>query len=278
MTSKLIPSDPSSVMVIRSVSPSITTLSTPFSRFGLVKLGGRGTLVKLPSGSVAVFSPVALTPDVKATVERMGPVKYIAALDMEHHIFVGSWHNEYPDALVIGPEELKKKREGMKEMEKVRWDVLYHDKGSKKESGHSEDFSVDEEFDREFDRAYVPAHANKELVFNFKRERTLIQGDLMFNLPATEQYSKSSEDPHSGLLTRFFTKINGTGGGQINWQKRFIWYAISSGDRQGFSRSIKGIESWDFDRIIPCHGDVIESGGKGVFRNLFGWHLNEKSS
>lgn len=49
MGSKLFPGDPSQVMVIRKVTPEITTLSVPFSRFGLVNFGGRGTIgIRLP--------------------------------------------------------------------------------------------------------------------------------------------------------------------------------------------------------------------------------------
>jgi hypothetical protein len=45
MASKLVPSDPAKVMVIRDVVPrQITTLSVPFWRFGRVKVGGRGTI------------------------------------------------------------------------------------------------------------------------------------------------------------------------------------------------------------------------------------------
>lgn len=39
--------------------------------------------VRLESGGLAVFSPVALTEDVKRKVSEMGEVKYIAALDNE---------------------------------------------------------------------------------------------------------------------------------------------------------------------------------------------------
>lgn len=46
MTSKLIPANPSEVMVIRSVTPNITTLSVPFLRFGHIRIGGRGTIGK----------------------------------------------------------------------------------------------------------------------------------------------------------------------------------------------------------------------------------------
>ena len=44
MTSKLIPSDPSKVMVIRQVTPNITICSAPFLRFGRLKVGSRGTI------------------------------------------------------------------------------------------------------------------------------------------------------------------------------------------------------------------------------------------
>lgn len=47
MSSKLVPSDPAKVMVIRDVVPRvITTLSVPFWRFGRIKVGGRGTIGK----------------------------------------------------------------------------------------------------------------------------------------------------------------------------------------------------------------------------------------
>ncbi len=52
MTSKLVPSNPSAVMVIRDITPNITTLSVPFSRFGLFRIGGRGTIgTSLPNPS-----------------------------------------------------------------------------------------------------------------------------------------------------------------------------------------------------------------------------------
>jgi hypothetical protein len=38
------PSNPDDVLVIRNVTPNIVTLSLPFSPFGGVKFGGRGTL------------------------------------------------------------------------------------------------------------------------------------------------------------------------------------------------------------------------------------------
>jgi hypothetical protein len=44
MSSKLIPTNPSDVMVIRNVTPNVVTLSVPFARFGKIRVGGRGTI------------------------------------------------------------------------------------------------------------------------------------------------------------------------------------------------------------------------------------------
>lgn len=44
MSSKLVPANPEDVMVIRDVTPNIVTLSVPFSRFGKLRIGGRGTV------------------------------------------------------------------------------------------------------------------------------------------------------------------------------------------------------------------------------------------
>ena len=99
---------------------------------------------------------------------------------------------------------------------------------------------------------------------------------MMFNLPANEQFSRTGEDPTSGILTKIFVGLQNTVG-PATWQKRFLWHIASAGDRQGFNQSARKIASWDFDRIIPCHGDVIETGGKGVFQKVFDWHLNDPS-
>ncbi|GAB7351306.1 hypothetical protein MBLNU459_g1721t1 [Dothideomycetes sp. NU459] len=264
MTSQLIPSNPEEVMVIRKVCPEITTLSVPFLRFGKIKIGGRATLVRLQNGTVACFSPVALTPDVRRTLEELGPVKYIAATDNEHHIFMDEWHAAYPDAHIIGPHTLVEKRES--QGKPLPWTHLF-------KPDDDASLKVDAAFDAEFDAEYVHAHTNKELVFNHRPTRTLIEADLMFNLPATEQMSKTGEDPTTGLLTKLFCALNGTAG-DARWQRRFIWYATSAADRPSFNRSVARINAWDFERLIPCHGDVLEKDGKTVFQKVMQFHID----
>lgn len=241
--------------------------------------------MRLESGALAVFSPVALTEDVKRKVSEMGEVKYIAALDNEvclfsivirtllkihltkhsqHHIFLGPWHTEYPNAQVMGPEMLPEKR-AKQNNENVPFSVLF--------SASKPVTSISPEFDAEFDWEYVPSHVNKELVFHHRPTRSLILADLMFNLPATEQFSKSGVDPNTGILSKIFNTLQSTKG-DAKWQQRTIWYGTSAKDRSGFSKSMEKIDKWGFERIIPCHGDVIEGEGKGIFEKVMRWHLD----
>ena len=194
-----------------------------------------------------------------------GKVGYITALDFEHHIFIGDWAKAFPSAKVLGVEGLPEKREKDKSTAGTKFDHVWTQK-------NKAGMSIDPDFDKEFDYEYVGSHANKELVFCHKPDKTLIEADMMFNLPAREQFSKTNEDPTGGIWTKLFIGMQNTMG-PATWQKRFLWYIASSGDRKGFNQSAQKIVGFDFNRIIPCHGDVIESDGKGIFKKVFEWHL-----
>ncbi|KAG5664699.1 hypothetical protein KAF25_008433 [Fusarium avenaceum] len=270
MSDKLIPSDPDNVMVIRNVTPNIATFSVPFSRFGKVKIGGRGTLVKLTSGGLAVFSPVALTKASQTKVMEMGgDVRYIVALDYEHHIFISDWAKEYPSAKIIGPEGLPEKRAKATDDPKIgneEFAVVF-----KKEN--KQEIKIDPDFDADFDYEYVDGHANLEIVFLYKPERVLIQADLLFNLPPTEQYSKvpEAEVPGDGAVGKLFSCVQNPRG-DTKWLQRFNWYVLAK-NRDSFNDSMARIAEWDFTTMIPCHGDVLEGDGKEVFMKVFEWHL-----
>ena len=266
MTDKLIPKNPAACSVIRAVSPRITTVSAPFRRFGHFKVGGRGTIVRLSDASLAVFSPTALTAEVRRALDAAGGnVQYLVAPDIEHHIFLGEWSRAFPAARVLGPEGLPEKREADAATAGTRFSHVWT-------AGNKADMRVDAAFDADFACEFVHSHGNRELVFLFRPERTLIQADLIFNLPAYEQYSRAGEPADTGLPTRLFIGLMNTRG-DARWQRRFLWYAAAAKDRKGFAASIRRINAWDFDRIIPCHGDVIETGGKAVFQTVMEWHL-----
>jgi hypothetical protein len=231
--------------------------------------------VKLQTGSIVVFSPVALTPAVRSkltSISAKPPTTYLIAPDIEHHMQLSSWASAFPSAHIIAPEGLAEKRAEMNKKDKTCSILDFATIFTAKNKLNTK---VSEEFDAEFEYEFVDAHMNKELVFHHKPSKTLIEADLLFNLPATEQYSKTGQDANSGVLTKFWNSLNNTRG-DAKWQKRMLWYVLSSSDRDGFGESMKRINAWGFENIVPCHGDTILGDGKGIFQKVAEWHLQGK--
>lgn len=84
--------------------------------------------------------------------------------------------------------------------------------------------------------------------------RTLIIADLLFNFPPDE----------SGWNRFFHRHVAGIRSypGTSRIFRAFIR------DRPAFKTSLEQVMDWDFDRIIPGHGEIIETGGKAVLRTI----------
>lgn len=257
-TSKLLPQRVSDETIIETISPNILTINHPFKVLGMMKIGARAIVCRLPSGSLAVFSPTPLTPVArKALADFGGVVKYLIAINIGHHLFLPQWKAEYPEAKILAPEGLYEKRAKQGD-EKLQFDTIFT-KGKI--------MPVDQEFDAAFDMEFVGSLANKDIVAFSKSERALIEGDVWFNLPALDQYKRSEDSATDGMPTKIAMAINSPRGDSL--MNKIKWYLFCMGDQEGLRKSLSRIASWDFDKIVMCHGQVITSGGNAQFRSLF---------
>lgn len=238
--------------VIRTLNSSVTILSKPFSRFGIFRIGGRSSIVKLRSNNLAIFSPVAITPAVRRKVDELGnQVKYLIAPDYVHHLYIGEWKKTFPQAQVIGVEGLPTKKND------VKFDYVF----TKKEHP-----TLPKEFTDEFDCVYFSGFVNKDLCMFHKPSKTLLVADLLFNLPAHEQYSQSKSNPTAGLSKLF---------NMLSWRstmhKRFLWY-LAGADRASMIRDAKTVAAMDKQTIVPCHGDVVHNANQ-AWNEVYSWFL-----
>ena len=56
------------------------------------------------------------------------------------------------------------------------------------------------------------------------------------------------------------------------WQKRLI-RAIASADRKAFNDSIQKTAEWQPERIVVCHGEIIEANAAQVWQGVFSNHI-----
>ncbi len=52
-----------------------------------------------------------------------------------------------------------------------------------------------------------------------------------------------------------------------------VAFRLGIRDREAARHAVERILEWDFDRILPGHGEVVETGGKDKFKRDFAWLL-----
>ena len=70
---------------IQEVTPEITTFDYPFSRFGILPIGGRSIAIKMRDGRLWVVPSTPLDEPTKAKIDAMGEVAYLVAPDNVPH-------------------------------------------------------------------------------------------------------------------------------------------------------------------------------------------------
>ncbi|KAI0360384.1 hypothetical protein OH77DRAFT_1418301 [Trametes cingulata] len=237
-------------LVIREVAPDVWTFSRPFTLLGIFPVGGRSTAIKLAAGGVWIFASTPLTEETRAKLAELGDVKYIVAGNVVHHLFLKQYKDAYPQAKTIGPEDLNQK----KAVEGWQLDAVFSSKSPDTKHG----------FEDEIEHCYFSGYGNKDVAFYHKASKTVVAADLLMNNPPTEQYSKSTQSPRSMLLGSMTPY-----GWQFRW---FLW--LKEKDKAAMIRDARKVYEWDFDRYIPCHGDVIETNARGAWKAAWAHYLS----
>jgi|JI9StandDraft_2_1071091.scaffolds.fasta_scaffold40399_2 hypothetical protein len=227
--------------MFRSLDSEVWFLDKPFKLMGF-ELGGRMTIVKLGDGSLLMVSPVAMTSDDRAELDRIGPVRHIVAPNLGHHLYVGDAKACYPDAMVYLAPGLAQKRTDL------TGTVTLSDQPPAALAADLEQHLVQG----------MPKL--NEVVFFHKKSRTLIQTDLAFNLVQMPS-----------LLGRILFTLNGALGG-VRATKVLRSLIV---DKAATRRSIEKILAWDFDRMIITHGDVVRSGAKAELQAAYQFLLGK---
>jgi hypothetical protein len=261
--------------MIRDISPEITTFSVPFNRFApfgyrrFVAVGNRATAIRLHDNRILLLNPVPLETSVKATLIALGGVHLIAS-DLGHHLSVKEYLSVWPEAKTIGVPGLEKKRPD------VKWDYIC---GDWSRGGPEDEFG----FAQDFETVMFEGFITYCVAWYHKPTKTLLQSDLMMNLPCTEvdinpdttttitnkgqQYAPPSSE--QGILSRGFAKHAHP---RSVWFRRLIWY-IATVDYTLVRRDAKKVAEWDVERIVPCHGDVLHTGGNEAWAATYEWFI-----
>ena len=211
------------------VKNQIWILEYPVRYFG-INLYGRMTIVKLENGDLIIHDPCKIDELTKHGIDAIGKVKYIVAPGYFHHLFVRDFQQIYPNAETFLCPGLERKRPDIK----FEWLL-----------GNRSDYRWGNVLEQ------VVVQGPKyiwEVVFFHKPSKTLILVDLLENIGDNYKHL-------TGINLRFWWKIVFR---MWNKPKAAPEYQVGWGNKSIVSKSLNKIISWNANRVILAHGELID--------------------
>lgn len=210
---------------LRALAEDLHTCEDTIALPGGVRLPIRATVIRLPDGGTLVHSPTPIDDALAEAVTALGPVRFLVAPNVLHHLSLGAWQARFPAAALWAAPGLARKRPDL---------AIAGTLGN-------ETLPFAEPFEP-LPIAGCPGLA--EHVFFHAATRTLVASDLLFHVlrPAN-------------LATRLVLTLAGTSGRLA--MSRVLRFAVR--DRAAFRASVEQMLARDFLRFVPGHGDVVDS-------------------
>lgn len=207
----------------------------------------RMVVVRLPSGGLWLWSPIRLTPALRAHVEALGPIRHLVSPNALHYAYIGSWKEASPAATAWASPGVEKRATSQ---------------------------GITTAFDRELTDEVPPAFEGvldqvvfrgsrllEEVVFFHRPSRTVILADLV------ERFEKERVPPGMWWLVRLAGATFPGGKTPIDLRATFL------GRKAVARRCLERILAWDPERVLIAHGRSFDTNGREALEQALGWLL-----
>lgn len=193
---------------------------------GGVRLPVRMTIVRLPDGGLVCCSLVRPDDELAAEVAALGAPRFFVGPNLYHHLFLGPWHERFPEAQLFGAPGLAAKRP------KLTFAGELGDTAPEAWRGVLDTLLI------------RGAPKIGEIAFLHRPSGTLLVTDVLFHVlrPAN-------------AATSFALTLMGTRG---RFAMSRQWWMLRK-DRAAWVESVERILAWPFRRVVVGHGEVLEA-------------------
>ncbi len=201
----------------------------------------RMVVMRLADGGLFVWSPIALSADLKAAVDALGPVRFLVSPNLLHHLFLGAWQEAYPGAKLYASPGLRRRRKDL---------AFDADLGD----------TPDPAWGADIDQVAVRGSPwITEVVFFHRASGTAIFTDLIENF---------RPDWFAGWKG-FVARLDGIVQPHTGAPRELRWSFLF---RRAQARAcLARILAWPIEGVIMAHGEMVRADGAAFVRKAFGW-------
>lgn len=200
----------------------------------------RMAVLRLKNGDLALWSPIAIDPELRVQIETLGRVSTLIAPNSLHHTFLADWHRAFPEAKVLAPPGLREKRP----------DITFAG-----EIGTAALPGWDGEID------VVVMRGNRittEAVFFHRASRTAIFTDLL------QQFPPGWFTGWRAIVARLDLMVRP----QPTVPRKF---RLAFTDRAAAREGIRHILDWPTEKVLIAHGTPVTDNGQAFLKRAFQW-------
>lgn len=212
--------------------PIVSFLSFPYPT--------RMVLARLTDGSVWVWSPIALTPELERAVDAIGPVRNIVSPNKLHHLFLVEWAARWPDARLHAPPGLARR------MPQLHFDAELTDVADPAWAGEIGQ------------TVFGGSIAMDEVVFFHRPSRTVIVGDLV------QRHDPDRMKGLKGWLMRLDGLVGERGSTPREWRASFL-------RRRALREARERVLAWNPERLVIAHGACAPRDAASILARALAW-------
>jgi hypothetical protein len=204
----------------------------------------RSTIIRLVNGDLWVWSPIALTADLKSEIDKLGPVRHLVSPNKLHHLYLQDWSTAYPHAKLWGPASAIRKRPDLLFQPPLVNEAPSDWRNQIRQAWFRGSFLLD------------------EIKFFHSSSATVIIADMSqnFNEQFIEAHWSWWQRPIAGAYK--ITKGNGFAPLEIR---------LSCIRRSTAQAIVREMLLWKPERVIMAHGDWVNTNGQAYLRRAFLW-------
>ena len=225
---------------LQSFGPEIWTVEGPEVAVLGFRYPTRMVVIRLMTGGLWLWSPVALSGRLRTALAELGEVRHLVAPNTLHDRFIGEWRQAYPGATLHAAPGLRDQRKD------IAFDTELDD-------------TPPPEWTADIDQVVVPGNRiTTEVVFFHHKSGTVLFTDLI------QQFRPGWFTGWRALVARLDAMV----GTAPSVPRKF---RVATADRRAARAALRRILAWPSARLIMAHGKPVQHDGHAVIARAFRW-------